>query len=433
MRILNRYFELERYGTTVRTEVMAGLTTFLTMAYIAFVNPQILSEAGMDRGAVFVATCLAAAIGSAIMGLYANYPIAQAPGMGLNAFFTYGVVLGLGHPWQTALGAVFISGICFMALSVLPIREWVVNAFPRSLKLATSAGIGFFLAIIAMRNAGLVEGSEVTLVTLGDVTAAPAVLAVVGLVLIAALEARRVTGGPIIGILTVTVIGLALGVSPFRGVVDLPPSIAPTLFVLDIGAALDIALFGVIFAFLFTDLFDTAGTLIGVAHQADLLDADGRLPRVRKALVADSTATTLGALLGTSPVTSYIESAAGVKAGGRTGLTAVTVSVLFLATLFLSPLADTIPAYATAAVLLFVTCLMARSIVDIDWSDVTEYAPSVVLVVTIPLSFSIADGIAAGFITYAAIKLLSGRAREAQPAVLILAAVFVARFVWLGG
>ena len=433
MQILNRYFELERYGTTVRTEVMAGLTTFLTMAYIAFVNPQILSEAGMDRGAVFVATCLAAAIGSAIMGLYANYPIAQAPGMGLNAFFTYGVVLGLGYPWQTALGAVFISGICFMALSVLPIREWVVNAFPRSLKLATSAGIGFFLAIIAMRNAGLVEGSEATLVTLGDVTAAPAVLAVVGLVLIAALEARRVTGGPIIGILTVTVIGLALGVSPFRGVVDLPPSIAPTLFVLDIGAALDIALFGVIFAFLFTDLFDTAGTLIGVAHQADLLDADGRLPRVRKALVADSTATTLGALLGTSPVTSYIESAAGVKAGGRTGLTAVTVSVLFLATLFLSPLADTIPAYATAAVLLFVTCLMARSIADIDWSDVTEYAPAVVLAVTIPLSFSIADGIAAGFITYAAIKLLSGRAREAQPAVLILAAVFVARFVWLGG
>ena len=433
MQILNRYFELERYGTTVRTEVMAGLTTFLTMAYIAFVNPQILSEAGMDRGAVFVATCLAAAIGSAIMGLYANYPIAQAPGMGLNAFFTYGVVLGLGYPWQTALGAVFVSGICFMALSVLPIREWVVNAFPRSLKLATSAGIGFFLAIIAMRNAGLVEGSEATLVTLGDVTAAPAVLAVVGLVLIAALEARQVTGGPIIGILTVTVLGLALGVTPFRGVVDLPPSIAPTLFVLDIGAALDIALFGVIFAFLFTDLFDTAGTLIGVAHQADLLDAEGRLPRVRKALVADSTATTLGALLGTSPVTSYIESAAGVKAGGRTGLTAVTVSVLFLATLFLSPLADTIPAYATAAVLLFVTCLMARSIADIDWSDVTEYAPAVVLAVTIPLSFSIADGIAAGFITYAAIKLLSGRAREAQPAVLILAAVFVARFVWLGG
>ena len=433
MQVLNRYFELERYGTTVRTEVMAGLTTFLTMAYIAFVNPQILSEAGMDRGAVFVATCLAAAIGSAIMGLYANYPIAQAPGMGLNAFFTYGVVLGLGYPWQTALGAVFVSGICFMALSVLPIREWVVNAFPRSLKLATSAGIGFFLAIIAMRNAGLVEGSEATLVTLGDVTAAPAVLAVVGLVLIAALEARQVTGGPIIGILTVTVLGLALGVTPFRGVVDLPPSIAPTLFVLDIGAALDIALFGVIFAFLFTDLFDTAGTLIGVAHQADLLDAEGRLPRVRKALVADSTATTLGALLGTSPVTSYIESAAGVKAGGRTGLTAVTVSVLFLATLFLSPLADTIPAYATAAVLLFVTCLMARSIADIDWSDVTEYAPAVVLAVTIPLSFSIADGIAAGFITYAAIKLLSGRAREAQPAVLILAAVFVARFVWLGG
>ncbi len=433
MQILNRYFELDRHGTTVRTEVMAGLTTFLTMAYIAFVNPQILADAGMDRGAVFVATCVAAAVGCTIMGLYANYPIAQAPGMGLNAFFTYGVVLGLGHPWQTALGAVFVSGVCFMALSVLPVREWVVNAFPRSLKMAISAGIGLFLAIIAMRNAGLVEASEATLVTLGDVTAAPAVLAVLGLVLIAALDARRVTGGPIIGILTVTAIGLALGVTPFRGIVDLPPSVAPTLFVLDIGAALDIALFGVIFAFLFTDLFDTAGTLIGVAHQADLLDADGRLPRARKALVADSTATTVGALLGTSPVTSYIESAAGVKAGGRTGLTAVTVAVLFLATLFLSPLADTIPAYATAAALLFVTCIMARSLVDIDWSDVTEYAPAVVLAVTIPLSFSIADGIAAGFITYAVIKLLSGRAREASPAVLVLAVLFVVRFIWLDG
>ena len=433
MQILNRYFELDRHGTTVRTEVMAGLTTFLTMAYVAFVNPQILADAGMDRGAVFVATCVAAAIGCAIMGLYANYPIAQAPGMGLNAFFSYGVVLGLGYPWQTALGAVFVSGVCFMALSVLPVREWVINAFPRSLKLATSAGIGLFLAIIAMRNAGLVEGSEATLVTLGDVTAAPAVLAVLGLVLIAALDARRVTGGPIIGILTVTAIGLALGVTPFRGVVDVPPSVAPTLFVLDIGAALDIALFGVIFAFLFTDLFDTAGTLIGVAHQAGLLDAEGRLPRVRKALVADSTATTVGALLGTSPVTSYIESAAGVKAGGRTGLTAVTVAVLFLATLFLSPLADTIPAYATAAALLFVTCLMARSLVDIDWSDVTEYAPAVVLAVTMPLSFSIADGIAAGFITYAVIKLLSGRVGDAKPAVLVLAALFVARFIWLDG
>ncbi len=433
MQILNRYFELDRHGTTVRTEVMAGLTTFLTMAYIAFVNPQILADAGMDRGAVFVATCVAAALGCAIMGLYANYPIAQAPGMGLNAFFTYGVVLGLGYPWQTALGAVFVSGVCFMALSVLPVREWVINAFPRSLKLATSAGIGFLLAIIAMQNAGLVEGSEATLVTLGDVTAAPAVLAVVGLVLIAALEARRVTGGPIIGILTVTAIGLALGVSPFRGLVDLPPSIAPTLFVLDIGAALDIALFGVIFAFLFTDLFDTAGTLIGVAHQADLLDAEGRLPRVRKALIADSTATTVGALLGTSPVTSYIESAAGVKAGGRTGLTAVTVALLFLATLFLSPLADTIPPYATAAALLFVTCLMARSFVDIEWSDITESAPAVVLALTIPFSFSIADGIAAGFITYAVIKVLSGHRREASPAVLALAAVFIARFIWLDG
>ena len=433
MQMLNRFFELDRHGTTVRTEVMAGLTTYLTMAYIAFVNPQILGDAGMDRGAVFVATCVAAAIGCAIMGLYANYPVAQAPGMGLNAFFSYAVVLGMGHPWQTALGAVFVSGVCFVALSVLPVREWVINAFPRSLKMATSAGIGLFLAIIAMQNAGLVESNEATLVALGDVTAGPAALAILGLVLIAALDARRVTGGPIIGILAVTAIGIALGVSPFRGVVDAPPSLAPTLFALDIGAALDVALIGVIFAFLFTDLFDTTGTLVGVAHHAGLLDARGRLPRVRKALIADSAATTIGAVLGTSPVTSYIESAAGVKAGGRTGLTAVTVAGLFLATLLLSPLADTIPPYATAGALLFVTCLMARSLVEVDWSDITESAPAVVLAVTIPLSFSIADGIAAGFVTYAGIKLLAGRAREASPAVLVLAALFIARFLWLGG
>ncbi len=430
--MLNRFFQLDRHGTTVRTEILAGITTFLTMAYIILVNPLILGEAGMDKGAVFVATCIAAAVGSALMGLYANYPIAQAPGMGINAFFTYGVVLGMGYPWQTALGAVFVSGVCFIVISVLPVREWIINAIPHSLKLATSAGIGFFLAIIAMENAGLVVDHPTTLVGLGDVTSWPVILAVAGLVVIAALDALRVPGAIVIGILAVTTAGIFLGVSDFEGIARTPPSLGPTFLALNVGAVLDAALFGVVFAFLFTNLFDTAGTLMGVAHRAGLLDKQGRLPRLRRALVADSVATTLGAAIGTSPVTSYIESAAGVKAGGRTGLTAVTVAVLFLAALFFSPLADTVPGYATAPALLFVACIMAQGIAEIDWSDVTEYVPAVVLALTMPFSFSITDGLAAGFITYAAIKLLSFRFREAKPAVLILAALFVAKFAWLG-
>jgi adenine/guanine/hypoxanthine permease len=338
----------------------------------------------------------------------------------------------MGYPWQTALGAVFISGVCFIVISVLPVREWIINAIPRSLKLATSAGIGFFLAIIAMENAGIVVAHPTTLVGMGDVTTWPVILAVAGLVLIAALDALKVPGAIVIGIMATTAAGIVLGVSEFQGVARMPPSLGPTLFALDIGATLDAALLGVIFAFLFTDLFDTTGTLMGVAHRAGLLDKEGKLPRLRRALIADSTATTVGALVGTSPVTCYIESAAGVKAGGRTGLTAVTVAVLFLAALFLSPLADTVPGYATAPALLFVACIMAQGITEIDWSDVTEYVPAVILALAMPFTFSITDGLAAGFITYAAIKLVSGRFGEARPAVLILAALFIAKFAWLG-
>ncbi len=408
------------------------MTTYLTMCYIAVVNPQILSEAGMDHGAVFVATCLAAAIACAAMGLYANYPIALAPGMGINAFFTYGVVLGMGHPWQVALGALFISGVCFVIISVLPIRTWIVNAFPRSLKMATAAGIGFFLALIAMRNAGLVVTNEDTLVGLGDVTSWSVVLAIVGLVLIAALDALKRAGAVLIGILAVTAIGLLVGEASWEGAVSAIPSLAPTLGQLRIGAAFDAALFGVIFAFLFTDLFDTSGTLIAVSKQGNLLDSSGNLPRLRHAVIVDSGASVLGSVLGTSSVTSYIESAAGVKAGGRTGLTSVTVAVLFLLTLFLSPLASTIPDFATAAALLFVASVMIRNMAEIDWSDATEYVPAVVLAVTIPFSFSIAHGIAAGFITYAAIKLLSGRFGQLRPAVAVLAVLFVLKIVFLG-
>lgn len=427
--MLERYFRLSAHGTTVRTEILAGITTFLTMAYIIFVNPAILSDAGMDFGAVFVATCLAAAIGTAIMGLYANYPIALAPGMGLNAYFTYGVVLGMGHTWQVALGAVFLSGVLFIILTILPVREWVINAIPRSLKMAISAGIGLFLGIIALKNAGIVVAHPVTLVTLGALTAPSVLLAVAGFIVMVALDAKRVPGAIIIAILATTLAGILLGVSEFKGIASLPPDPGPTFLQLDIAGALQVGLLAVVFAFFFVDLFDTAGTLVGVAHRAGLLDAQGRLPRLKRALMADSVATVAGSALGTSTTTSYIESAAGIKAGGRTGLTAVVVAVLFLACLFLSPLAGTVPAYATAPALLFVACLMTRGLAELDWEDVTEYVPGVVAALSMPLTFSIAHGIAFGFITYAAIKLLSGRAGEASPVVYVLAVLFVVKFV----
>ena len=428
---LERWFRLSERGSDVRTEVTAGVTTFLTMVYIAFVNPQILSEAGMPFGAVFVATCLAAAFATLVMGLYANYPIALAPGMGLNAFFTYGVVLGMGYEWEVALGAVFVSGVLFVTLSLLPVRRWIIDAIPRGQKLAISAGIGFFLGVIALRNAGIIEGSPATLVTVGELTAPAAVLALLGFSAIAALSARRVPGAAIIGMLGVTVIGLMLGVSEWHGVASLPPDPTPTLFALDIAGAFQAGMIAVILTFLIVDLFDTAGTLIGVAHQAKLLDEDGRLPRIQRALLADSTGTVAGTLLGTSSVTSYIESAAGVGAGGRTGLTSVVVAGLFLLCLFLAPLAESIPPFATAAAILYVACLMARALKGVEWDDVTESAAAVVTAIAIPLTYSIADGIGLGFITYVAIKVLAGRWRDCSPMLLVVALVFAAKFIWL--
>ncbi len=429
--MLDNFFKLSENGTTVRTEILAGLTTFLTLAYIIFVNPDILSAAGMDFGAVFVATCVAAALGTLIMGLYANYPIALAPGMGLNAFFTYGVVLGMGHRWQVALGAVFVSGVLFIILSVLPVREWIINAIPRGLKMAISAGIGLFLAIIALKNAGVVVDHPATLITLGDPTSWPVILAFLGFFAIVALNHLKVPGAVIIGILAVTVVGVVLGVSEWKGLASLPPDPSPTFLQLDLGGALQIGLITIVFTFLFVDLFDTAGTLVGLAHRAGLLDEQGRLPRLGKALIADSTATAGGALFGTSTTTSYIESAAGINAGGRTGLTAVTVAVLFLLALFFSPLAQTVPAYATAPALLFVACLMTRGLSEIDWEDITESAPAVVTAIAMPLTFSIAHGMGIGFITYAAVKLLSGKGNDCPPAVYAIALLFVVKFALL--
>jgi len=428
----DRYFGLRAQGTDMRTEFIAGATTFLTMAYIIFVNPQILGNAGMDKGAVFVATCIAAAAGTLIMGLYANYPIALAPGMGLNAFFAFTVVLGYKFTFQQALAAVFCSGVVFVLISLFRIREWVIDAIPRNLKLAIGAGVGLFLGIIALESAKIVVDHPATLVTLGDLTQGPAILAILGFVVIAVLNYHRIVGGTLIGILAVAVIGLPFGLSTFGGIVSVPPSVSPTFLALDFSRVFEATFLIVVFTMLFVDLFDTAGTLIGVTHRTGLLDAEGKLPRMKQALVADSSATVIGSLVGTSNTTSYIESAAGVQAGGRTGLTAVVVAILFVLAMFFAPLAGMIPAYATAAALLYVACVMTRGLAEIDWDDITEYAPAVVAAVSMPLTYSIATGIGLGFITYALAKLIAGKLQDAKPAVIVLALIFAFKFAVSG-
>jgi AGZA family xanthine/uracil permease-like MFS transporter len=428
--MLERVFKLSENKTNVRTEVVAGITTFLTMAYIIFVNPDILKAAGMPFGAVFAATCVAAAIGCFLMAFLANYPIALAPGMGLNAYFAFVVVGKMQFSWQVALGCVFLSGIIFFIISVLPIREWIVNAIPRSLKMAIAAGIGLFLALIALKNAGVVIGNPATLVTHGELNSFPVVMATLGFVLIVALEYRRVMGGVIIGILAVTIVAIALGRQKFGGIFDVPPSIAPVFLQMDLAGALNVGLVTVVFAFLFVDLFDNTGTLIALAHRGGFMRPDGTVPRLHGALMADSGAAMIGAAVGTSTTTSYIESASGINAGGRTGLTAFVVGLLFLLALFVSPLAGSIPSYATAPALLYVACLMARGLVEVEWDDITEAAPAVITALAMPFTFSIAEGIAFGFISYALIKLATGRYRDIHPAVGILAVLFVIKYAY---
>jgi AGZA family xanthine/uracil permease-like MFS transporter len=430
--LLDRTFALSQHGTNVRTEFIAGATTFLTMAYILFVNPQILGNAGMDKGAVFVATCIASAVSTLVMAFYANYPIALAPGMGLNAFFAFTVVLGYKYSWQQALAAVFCSGALFFLLSLFRIREYIIDAIPRNLKLAISAGVGLFLAIIALEQAKIVVAHPVTLVTLGDLKQWPAILCLLGFVLIAALNFRKVIGGTVIGILVVALIGIPLGLANFTGVTSAPPSITPTLMQLDFSRIAEQTFLIVVFSFLLVDIFDNAGTLIGVSHRAGLLDKDGKLPRMRQALLADSFAAMFGSLIGTSTTTSYIESASGVAAGGRTGLTAVFVALFFILALFFSPLAGMVPAYATSAALLYVACVMTQGLADMAWDDLTEYAPAVVTAVTMPLTYSIATGIGLGFITYVLAKVIAGKFSEAKPAVVILALIFGLKFAIAG-
>ncbi len=428
--MLEKYFQLREHGTNVKTEVIAGITTFLTMAYIIFINPAMLADAGMDAGAVFVATCLAAAIGCLIMGLLANYPIALAPGMGLNAFFTYTVVLEMGYSWQVGLGGVFISGTIFTLLSLFNIREWIINSIPHSLRYGIAAGIGLFLAFIALKNAGIVVDSQATFVTMGNITSLSAVLAAVGLFLIVGLVNRGINGAVMISILLITFIGYLFGDVQYQGIVSMPPSIMPTFMQLDIRGALEVGMLSIIFAFLFVDLFDTSGTLIAVAQRGNLLDEKGNLPRLGKALLADSTATVAGSMLGTSTTTSYVESTAGVSAGGRTGLTAVVVGVLFLLAMLFSPLAAMIPAYATSGPLFFVAVLMLAGLVNVKWDNLSEAVPVAVICVTMPLTFSIANGIAFGFISYVAVRVFSGQFKNLNVSVLTLATLFLLKFIF---
>jgi len=432
MELIEKVFKLKEHGTTVRTELVAGLTTFLTMAYIIFVNPSILGEAGMPKGSVFVATCLIAALGTLIMGLYANYPIALAPGMGLNAYFAFVVVGQMGYSWQTALGAVFVSGCLFLIVTVTGLRKLIVDGIPSSMRVAITVGIGMFLALIALRGAGIVAASPATFVTLGDLHTAPVVLSSLGFLVIVSLDRLGVRGAILIGILVVTVLSFFFGGNQFHGVVSAPPSIEPTLFQLDIVGALKGGILNVVLVFFLVELFDATGTLMGVAKRAGLLK-EGKMNRLNRALLADSGAIFAGSLLGTSSTTAYVESAAGVQAGGRTGLTALTVSVLFLACLVISPLAGSVPPYATAPALLYVACLMLRELTELNWDEVTEAVPAVITALVMPFTYSIANGLAFGFISYAAIKLCTGRAREVHVMVWLIAAIFLFKFFYLGG
>lgn len=429
---MERYFKLAEHGSSIRTEVIAGVTTFLTMAYIIFVNPDILSSTGMDRDAVFVATCLAAAIGSAIMGIWANWPIGMAPGMGLNAFFAFTVVGAMGFTWQEALGAVFISGIIFLILSVTGIRRWLISGIPTSMRSAIAAGIGLFLAIIAMKSSGIVVASEATFVMLGDLTSTGTLLTIAGFFIIAALDALKVPGSILIGILVITVAAILLGVSQFSGVVSAPPSIAPTFMQLDLLGALSFGIFHVILVMVLVEVFDATGTLIGVAKRGGLLTEGPthKNKNLGRALMADSTAILAGSMLGTSSTTAYAESASGVQAGGRTGLTALVVAALFLLAMFFAPLAGAVPAVATAPALLYVAALMVRELTEVDFDDVTESAPAVLTAIAMPFTYSIANGLAFGFVSYAVLKLLTGRAREVHAATWIVAALFVIRFAF---
>ena len=429
--MLEKIFKLKNFNTDFKSEVLAGITTFITMAYIIFVNPQMMAASGMDIGASFVGTCIAASIACIAMGVYANWPVGLAPGMGLNAFFTYTVVGEMGYSWEVALGAVFLAGILFFIMSVTPLRQWMLESIPFNLRIAMGAGVGLFIGIIGLKSGGIITSNEATLLSMGDLTKPETILAMFSFLVIAVLSIRKIPGAIVIGIFLVTSIALALNLIKFNGIVSSPPSLMPVLLKLDISQAFDLAMISIIMSFLFVNLFDTAGTLVGVANQAKLINADGDIDNLDRALKADSGSSAVGSLFGCSPVTSYVESSAGIEAGGRTGLTAVTVGMLFLLAIFFAPLASMIPAYATSGALIYVAILMLSSMEKLNWSDLSDLLPALVIIVMMPLTFSIANGIALGFLSYVIIKIFSGQLKAISSGAWFLTIIFLSKFIFL--
>ncbi|ECA6621472.1 NCS2 family permease [Salmonella enterica subsp. enterica serovar Braenderup] len=429
--MLERVFKLREHGTTARTEVIAGFTTFLTMVYIVFVNPQILGVAGMDTSAVFVTTCLIAAFGSILMGLFANLPVALAPAMGLNAFFAFVVVQAMGLPWQVGMGAIFWGAVGLLLLTIFRVRYWMIANIPVSLRVGITSGIGLFIGMMGLKNAGVIVANPETLVSIGNLTSHSVLLGVLGFFIIAILASRNIHAAVLVSIIVTTLLGWMMGDVHYNGIVSAPPTVTSVVGHVDLAGSFNLGLAGVIFSFMLVNLFDSSGTLIGVTDKAGLADEKGKFPRMKQALFVDSISSVTGAFVGTSSVTAYIESSSGVSVGGRTGLTAVVVGILFLLVIFLSPLAGMVPPYAAAGALIYVGVLMTSSLARVNWQDLTESVPAFITAVMMPFSFSITEGIALGFISYCVMKIGTGRLRDLSPCVVIVALLFVLKIVFI--
>ena len=429
--LVEDFFKLKEYNTSIQKELLAGFTTFVTMAYIVFVNPQIMALSGMDQGAVFVGTCIAAALACLLMGLFANWPVGLAPGMGLNAFFTFTVVGELGYSWEIALGSVFLAGILFFLMSVTRLRSWMIDSIPLNLRIAMGAGVGLFIGFIGLKSGGIIVSNDATFLKLGDLSNQETLLAALGFLLISVLAIRKVPGAILIGVLSTTLVALAFGMIQYNGLVSMPPSLEPVFLKLDILGALNISMITIVMSFLFVNLFDTTGTLLGVANRANLVDAEGNADNLDKALKADSSVSFIGTFFGCSPVTSYVESSAGVEAGGRTGLTAIFIGLFFILTMFLSPLALIVPASATAGALIYVSILMLSGMEKLNWSNMIDLLPALIIIVMIPLTFSIADGIALGFLSYVVLKIGYGEISKISSGAWFLTLVFISKFIFL--
>ena len=430
-KIVEDFFRLKEYNTSIQKELLAGFTTFVTMAYIVFVNPQIMALAGMDQGAVFVGTCIAAALACLLMGLFANWPVGLAPGMGLNAFFTFTVVGELGYSWEIALGSVFLAGVLFFLMSVTRLRSWMIDSIPLNLRIAMGAGVGLFIGFIGLKSGGIIVSNDATFLKLGDLSNQETLLAAIGFLLISVLAIRKVPGAILIGVLSTTLLALVFGMIQYNGLVSMPPSLEPVFLKLDILGALNISMITIVMSFLFVNLFDTTGTLLGVANRANLVDAEGNADNLDKALKADSSVSFIGTFFGCSPVTSYVESSAGVEAGGRTGLTAIFIGLFFILTMFLSPLALIVPASATAGALIYVSILMLSGMEKLNWSNMIDLLPALIIIVMIPLTFSIADGIALGFLSYVVLKIGYGEISKISSGAWFLTLVFISKFIFL--